>query len=217
MRISDLSSDVCSSDLVLRRLVYYISRRGMSIAPQAASPTKDTAMLTARVDRELLAAFDAVAEGRGGRSALLRTVLQQSLKHAADAPRIAPRADSPSNRVNLRFTDVETAVLDHRAAQRGVDRAGWIKALVRRHLALKAGVDDGLRDAVAPSRMQLTRLGRNRTQAMTAGNAAMMADSGRQLDRERSRNADNHEEINEQIEALAAALRGETAFWEVAD
>src|SRR3546814_6575361 len=93
--------------LVLRRLVYYISLRAMSIAPQPASPTKDTAMLTARVDRELLAAFDAVAEGRGGRSALLRTVLQQSLKHVADAPRIAPRADSPSNRVNLRFTDVE--------------------------------------------------------------------------------------------------------------
>src|SRR3546814_9915922 len=68
----------------------------MSIAPQPASPTKDTAMLTARVDRELLAAFDAVAEGRGGRSALLRTVLQQSLKHVADAPRIAPRADSRS-------------------------------------------------------------------------------------------------------------------------
>src|SRR3546814_5532214 len=116
MRISDWSSDVCSSDL------YYISLRAMSIAPQPASPTKDTAMLTARVDRELLAAFDAVAEGRGGRSALLRTVLQQSLKHVADAPRIAPRADSPSNRVNLRFTDVETAVLDHRAAQRGVER-----------------------------------------------------------------------------------------------
>src|SRR3546814_7183290 len=130
----------------------------MSIAPQPASPTKDTAMLTARVDRELLAAFDAVAEGRGGRSALLRTVLQQSLKHVADAPRIAPRADSPSNRVNLRFTDVETAVLDHRAAQRGVDRAGWIKALVRRHLALKAGVDDGLRDAVARSEEHTSEL-----------------------------------------------------------
>src|SRR3546814_1248591 len=153
-------------------------------------------MLTARVDRELLAAFDAVAEGRGGWSALLRTVLQQSLKHVADAPRIAPRADSPSNRVNLRFTDVETAVLDHRAAQRGVDRAGWIKALVRRHLALKAGVDDGLRDAVAPIRMQLTRIGRNLNQAMKAGNAAMMADSGLQIDRELRRIADMREEIN---------------------
>jgi len=189
----------------------------MSIAPQPASPTKDTAMLTVRVDRELLAAFDAVAEGRGGRSALLRTVLQESLKHAAAAPRIAARADSPSNRVSLRFTDAETAVLAYRAAQRGVDRAGWIKALVRRHLALKAGVDDGLRDAVAPIRMQLQRIGRNLNQAMKAGNAAMMADSGLQIDRELRRIADMREEIDEQITALADVLRGEMAFWEVAD
>ena len=45
----------------------------------------------------------------------------------------------------------------------------------------------------------------------------MMADSGLQIDRELRRIADMREEINEQIEALAAALRGETAFWEVAD
>lgn len=199
------------------RSLYYIIIRAMSSAPQPSSPTKDSAMLTARVDRDLLAAFDAVAEGRGGRSALLRTVLQQSLKHVADAPRIASRVDSAGNRVSLTFTDVETAVLDHRATQRGVDRAGWIKALVRRHIALKAGVDDGLRDAVAPIRMQLQRIGRNLNQAMKAGNAAMMADSGLQIDRELRRIADMREEINEQIQALAAVLRGETAFWEVAD
>jgi hypothetical protein len=174
-------------------------------------------MLTARVDRELLAAFDAVAEGRGGRSALLRTVLQEALKHVADAPRIAARADSAGNRVSLTFTDAETAVLDHRAAERGVDRAGWIKALVRRHIGLKGTVDDGLRDAVAPIRMQLQRIGRNLNQAMKAGNAAMMADSGLQIDRELRRIADMREEINGQIAALADVLRGETAFWEVAD
>ncbi len=202
----------------MRRSLYYIIPVvAMSIAPQPSSPTKEPAMLTARVDRELLAAFDAVAEGRGGRSALLRTVLQQSLKHVADAPRIAPRADSAGNRVSLRFTDAETAVLDHRAAERGIDRAGWIKALVRRHIALKSGVDDGLRDAVAPIRMQLQRIGRNLNQAMKAGNAAMMADSGLQIDRELRRIADMREEINEQIAALAHVLRGETAFWEVSD
>jgi len=189
----------------------------MSSTPQLASPTKESAMLTARVDRDLLAAFDALAEGRGGRSALLRTVLQQSLRHVADAPRIAPRADSASNRVSLRFTDAETAVLDHKAAERGIDRAGWIKALVRRHLALKNRVDDGMRDAVAPIRMQLQRIGRNLNQAMKAGNAAMMADSGLQIDRELRRIADMREEINEQIAALGDALRGDAAYWQVAD
>ncbi|MBB4642668.1 hypothetical protein [Rhizorhapis suberifaciens] len=174
-------------------------------------------MLTARVDRALLVAFDALAEGRGGRSALLRTVLQQALQHVADAPRIAPRANSAGNRVSLRFTDAETAVLDYRAAERGIDRAGWIKALVRRHIALKSGVDDGLRDAIAPIRMQLQRIGRNLNQAMKAGNAAMMADSGLQIDRELRRIADMREEINEQIVALGDVLRSETAFWKVAD
>lgn len=174
-------------------------------------------MLTARVDRGLLAAFDALAEGRGGRSALLRTVLQQALRHVADAPRIAPRPDSAGKRVSLRFTDAETAVLDHRAAERGVDRAGWIKALVRRHLALKAGVDDGMRDAVAPIRMQLQRIGRNLNQAMKAGNAAMMADSGLQIDRELRRIADMRDEINEQIAALGEALLGDASYWQVAD
>lgn len=174
-------------------------------------------MLTARVDRELLAAFDALAEGRGGRSALLRTVLQQSLRQVGEAPRIAPRVDSAGNRISLRFTDAETAVLDHRAVERGIDRAGWIKALVRRHLGLKAGVDDGMRHAVAPIRMQLQRIGRNLNQAMKAGNAAMMADSGLQIDRELRRIADMRDEINEQITALGDALRGDATYWQVAD
>lgn len=187
------------------------------LAAPSSSPTKATAMLTARVDRDLLAAFDAVAEGRGGRSALLRTVLQQALRHVADAPRIPAREDLASNRVSLRLTRAEAAVLDQRAAERGVDRASWIKALIRRHLALKTGVDDGLRDAVAPIRMQLQRIGRNLNQAMKAGNAAMMADSGLQIERELRRIAEMREAVNAQLSALADVLRGDAAFWQVAD
>ena len=189
----------------------------MTAASQPASQTKPTAMLTARIDRDLLAAFDAVAEGRGGRSALLRTVLQQSLKQVIDAPRIAPRADGAGNRVTLGFTDAELALLDRRAADRGVDRSRWIKALVRRHLGLKGNVDDGLRDALAPIRMQLQRIGRNLNQAMKAGNASLMADSGLQIERELRRIADMREEITEQVDALGGALRGDAAYWEVAD
>ncbi len=174
-------------------------------------------MLTARIDRDLLAAFDALAEGRGGRSALLRSILQQAMKQVADAPRIAARGDPAGNRVSLTFTSAEAAVLDHRAAERGVDRAGWIKALVRRHIALKTGVDDGMRDAVAPIRMQLQRIGRNLNQAMKAGNAAMMADSGLQIDRELRRIADMREEINGRVAELGEVLRGDTSFWQVAD
>lgn len=174
-------------------------------------------MLTARIDPGLLAAFDAVAEGRGGRSALLRTVLTQAVRHTAEVPRIAARADSAGNRVTISLTDAELALLDQRAALRGVDRSGWIKALVRRHLALKSGVDDGLRDALAPIRMQLQRIGRNLNQAMKAGNASMMADSGLQIERELRRIADMRAEIEEQIAALGRALRADATYWEVAE
>src|SRR3546814_16230464 len=85
MRISDWSSDVCSSDLF--------------------------------------------AVGRGGRSALLRQVIQQTVQEIADRPFIDRPDGVARNRVSLRFTDVEIAVIEVRAAQRSTDRAGWIQAL----------------------------------------------------------------------------------------
>ncbi|GAA3277116.1 hypothetical protein [Sphingomonas yabuuchiae] len=86
---------------------------------------------------------------------------------------------------------------------------------MRRHIGLKANVDDGLRDALAPVRMQ-QRIGRNLNQAMKAGNAAMMVDSSLEIERELRRIADMREEINEQIAALGDALRGDASYWEVA-
>lgn len=180
-------------------------------------PTEKKAMLSVRVDRATLAAFDALAEGRGGRSALLRSLLAQAMSQVASAPIVAPRDEAESKRVRISLTPKELAAVDDHAAKRGIDRAEWIKALVRRHLGLKGQTDDGLRDAVAPIRMQLQRIGRNLNQAMKAGNAAMMADSALQIDRELRRIADMREEINEQVAALGDALRGDAAFWKVPD
>lgn len=174
-------------------------------------------MLTARVDRDQLAAFDALAEGRGGRSALLRSMLDQAMRGVVDAPRLKPRREPAGNRVSFRLTDAEVAVLDDRAAQRGTDRAGWLRNLARRHIGLKGRSDDGLRDAVAPVRMQLQRIGRNLNQAVKAGNAAMMADSGLQIEPELRRIADMREDINEQLTLLGEALRGDLSYWQVAD
>jgi len=180
-------------------------------------PTEGKAMMTVRVDRATLAAFDALAEGRGGRSALLRSMLDQAMSRVADTPRVSRRSEPAGNRVSITLTDAELAVLDERAAMRGLDRAGWIKALARRHIGLKGRVDDGMREAVAPIRMQLQRIGRNLNQAMKAGNAAMMIDSSLQIERELARIIDMREEINEQVAALGEAMRNDMSFWQVAD
>lgn len=176
-----------------------------------------TAMLSIRLEADVLASLDRLAVGRGGRSVLVRQMIERTLKESGDRPRIDRSDGLARNRVSLRFTDAEITVIAYRASQRSTDRSGWIKALVRRHLALKSRVDDGLLAELAPIRMQLLRIGRNLNQAMKAGNAAMMADSALQIDRELRRIADMREEINEQVAALGDALRGDAAFWKVPD
>jgi hypothetical protein len=181
------------------------------------NPNSQMAMLTARIDATTLAAFDAFAEGRGGRSVVLRQLVEQAAFANADAPRVERQEDVSRNRISMRFTDVENAVLEHRASQRSTNRSGWIKALVRRHLGLKSRVDDGLIAKLAPIRMQLLRIGRNLNQAMKAANAAMLPDGDKQIGGELQRIADMRMEVAEQVAAVGDAMRGDVGYWAVAD
>ncbi len=174
-------------------------------------------VMTARVDAGALAAFDAYAVARGGRGAVLRRLIDEALRDASAAPRVKPSADPARTRISLRFTDVENAVLAHRAEQRGTDRANWIKALVRRHLALKSRVDDSLLSELAPIRMQLLRIGRNLNQAMKAANTAMLPDGDKAIEPHLQRIADMRLEISEQVAAVGDAMRGDASYWAVPD
>jgi len=174
-------------------------------------------MLSVRVETQALAAFDRFAVGRGGRSALVRQMIERTLQEIADRPHIDRPEGAARNRVSLRFTEVEIAVIAYRASQRSTDRAGWIKALVRRHLALKSRVDDGLLAELAPIRMQLLRIGRNLNQAMKAANAAMLETGDKQIEPELRRIADMRMEISEQVTAVGNAMRSDASYWAVAD
>jgi hypothetical protein len=173
--------------------------------------------LTARIDAGVLAAFDVYAEGRGGRSAVLRQLVEQAAQAAEDRPRIEPPKGAAANRIQISFTDPELAVITHRAAQRSTDRARWIKALVRRHIGLKSLVDDGLLAELAPIRMQLLRIGRNLNQAMKAANTAMLESGDQQIGDELKRIADMRMEVSEQVAAVGEAMRGDASYWTVAD
>ena len=160
----------------------------------ATNPLPNTAMLSIRLDADALTAFDSFAVGRGGRSAMLRQMIERALQESGGRQHIDRPEGGAHNRVSLRFTDVEIAVIEVRALQRSTDRAGWIKALVRRHLALKSRVDDGLLAELAPIRMQLLRIGRNLNQAMKAANASMLETGDKQIEPELRRIADRSEE-----------------------
>lgn len=174
-------------------------------------------VMTARIDGGALAAFDAFAVARGGRSAVVRQMIERVLREDGQAARIDRPEGRSSERVSLRFTEVETLVIDHRASERATDRAGWIKALVRRHLALKSRVDDGLLAELAPIRMQLLRIGRNLNQAMKAANTAMLPDGDKAIEAHLKSIADMRLEISEQVAAVGDAMRGDTSYWAVPD
>ena len=175
----------------------------------------NTAMLTIRLDANALVAFDSFAVARGGRSAVLRQMIERTIKESTDRPHISRPEGAARNRISVRFTDVEITVIAYRAAQRSTDRAGWIKALVRRHLALKSRVDDGLLAELAPIRMQLLRIGRNLNQAMKAANASMLEIGDKQIEPELRRIADMRMEISEQVTAVGEAMRGDASYWTV--
>lgn len=183
----------------------------------ATNTQPTTAMLSIRLDTGTLAALDSFAVGRGGRSAILRQMIEQMLAENIRRPLIEPSDGSSCKRVSLRFTDAEIAVIEYRASQRSTNRAGWIKALVRRHLSLKSRVDDGLLNELAPIRMQLLRIGRNLNQAMKAANLRMMDDGDKKIENDLRRIADMRMEISEQIAAVGDAMHGDAGYWEVAD
>ena len=181
------------------------------------NPKLGVKWLSARIDADTLAAFDDYAEARGGRSAILRQMIEQVAAAHGDAPHIERSDEASSNRISLRFTDTENLVIAHRAAQRSTDRSRWIKALVRRHIGLKGRVDDGLLAELAPIRMQLLRIGRNLNQAMKAANAAMLETGDKQIEPELRRIADMRIEISEQVAAVGDAMRGDASYWTVED
>lgn len=169
------------------------------------------------VDRKMLAAFDAFAVGRAGRSALVRQLIERALRDVGAAARIEPPPGFASVRISLFFTDDETAMIEYRAAQRATSRAGWIKALVRRHLVLKSRVEDSLLAELAPIRMQLLRIGRNLSQATKAINSAMLLDGDGVIDEQLQRIADMRFEISELVAALGKAMCGDASYWTVPD
>jgi hypothetical protein len=175
------------------------------------------AMLSIRLDAGALSALDSFAVGRGGRSAILRQMIEQVLEENSGRPLLERREGIAHNRVSLRFTDAEISVIEYRASQRSTNRSGWIKALVRRHLALKSRVDDGLLNELAPIRMQLLRIGRNLNQAMKAANLRMMDDGDKKIENDLRRIADMRMEIAEQIAAVGDAMHGDVGYWAVAD
>ena len=84
----------------------------------ATNTQPTTAMLSIRLNADVLVALDSYAVGRGGRSALVRQMIERTLKESGDRPNIDRPEGAASNRASLRFIDAEIDVLASRASPR---------------------------------------------------------------------------------------------------
>jgi len=125
--------------------------------------------LTLRVSDELALQFASLAATEGGKSALIRRLLEGAV--GASESKRAPVAIGSPQKVTVRFRESELRQLGELASARGMTRTQWIASLVRSRLGAPAQQSDGEREALRAIARELNRIGGNINQIARTANA----------------------------------------------
>ena len=168
--------------------------------------------ITLRLPPDLVRRFDAAAAGRGGRSRLLRRLMET----AAQAPLPTPSEAAPglrTGKLTVRLSEADLAALEAEAEAAGLSRTQWTVALIRRRLHGRPQLSRPEAFALIDVQRELRRIGVNVNQIARALNTAVM--EGRVLDLEVAQLAAFQSEIRAHVLGLGDAFRGNLAYWEV--
>jgi len=167
-------------------------------------------VLSTRVSDELANRFDTAARSVGGRSALLRRLVEGA---ASAGPAVASGAPGRRDalRLMVRLAAAEARHVSDQAASLSLPRAAWVAALVRRHAsgAPRFARPDEL--ALIAIHGEVRRIGVNINQIARALNTAVM--EGRVLDTEVGAIDDLRRELRAHIAGLGEAFVGNLAYW----
>lgn len=166
--------------------------------------------LTLRVSPDLIRRFDAAAVDQGGRSRLLRRLMEGAAR-ASFPERPAAPAEPRSGKLTVRLTDREAALLQAEAASVGLSRTQWSVSLIRRRLEGRAQFTPPEAMALIECRRELRRIGVNVNQIARALNTAVM--EGAVLDLEMAQIDAYRAELRGWVEALGEAFKGNLAYW----
>ena len=168
--------------------------------------------LTLRLSPDLIRRFDAAAVHQGGRSRLLRRLMEEA------AFGVAPEGEAGSfkplsDKLTLRLRAEDLAELEAEARRTGLSRTQWATALIRRRLHGRPQLTPSEATAVIEARRALRRIGVNLNQLVRGLNTA--AAKGLVVDVEMARLAAFEGEITVWVDALGQAFVGNLAYWEV--
>lgn len=164
--------------------------------------------LTLRVSDELALQFAALAATEGGKSALIRRLLESAVG-APDSKR-GPVAVGTPLKVTVRFRESELRQLGELAAARGMTRTQWITSLVRSRLGAPVQQSDGEREELRTIARELNRIGGNINQIARAANTGESGNTGDSMP--------GLDEARLALEALQGELKGvvdrTSTYWE---
>ncbi|TAJ71791.1 MAG: plasmid mobilization relaxosome protein MobC [Phenylobacterium sp.] len=169
-------------------------------------------VLSARVTDDVAARFDAAAASTGGRSALLRRLVEGSAGGAG----LDPSASSglrDALRLMVRLAAPEARHVADQARSLSLPRAAWVAALVRRHATGAPRFPRSEELALLAIHGEVRRIGVNVNQIARALNTAVM--EGRVLDTELGAVDDLRRELRAHIAGLGEAFAGNLAYWAV--
>ena len=164
---------------------------------------------TVRLPHDLARRFDAAASGHGGRSSLLRRLIEASAAEAG-SPENAVPVESRTGKLTLRLGLDDLIALEAEAARVGLPRTRWVVALVRRKL--HGGPQLSPPDAAAFLEVQrdLRRIGVNLNQiARTLHMRARVDASGGEAERVLAFAT----EVRGGLADLRCALEGNRDYW----
>lgn len=166
--------------------------------------------ITLRVSPDLTRRFDAAAAEQGGRSRLLRRLIEGAAQASLPAPVEAPSA-SRSGKLTLRLGEADLGLLEAEAAAMGLSRTQWSVALIRRRLHERPQFSRPETLTLIEVRRELRRIGVNVNQIARALNTAVM--DGSVLDLEVAQLGAFQAEIAAWVEALGEAFEGNLGYW----
>lgn len=164
-----------------------------------------------RVSEAAAARFDVAASGLGGRSALLRRMIEAAGGRAPVATEVLPRIVRPA-RLMVRLTAADATLVADEAQAMGLPST-WVADLVGRHVRGRPRFSRRDEIALLAIQGEIRRIGVNVNQIARALNTAVL--EGRVLDLELAYVEDLRRELRGHLGALREAFEGNLAYWRV--
>ena len=165
---------------------------------------------TLRLSPDLARRFDAVASARGGRSRLLRRLIESAAQAPLPMVEASPSAGM-TGKLGLRLSTEDLAAVEREAAAVGLSRTQWTVALIRRRLWGCPQLSRPDAFAFIEVQRDLRRIGVNVNQIARAMNTAVL--EGAVLDLETVQLDAFAGEIRAHLGGLRRAFEGNLDYW----